>query len=128
MNEIFAIHHKGRLVTKELWAKLCKANTWSIASLSHKFYPKYSTALGTISRAQLPPIQKENLTIEKYIPEKDVPTDILILQEENKRYREGFRLLYEMAIDYKTPWVNEVLRHNPKFAILFEEEIEKRTL
>lgn len=42
-------------------------------------------------------------------------------QAENDRYRKGFKLLWEMAEDYKTPWVNETLRYNPYFACLFEE-------
>lgn len=48
---------------------------------------------------------------------------LVAAEAENDRYRKGFRLLWEMAADYKTPWVNETLRHNPLFASLFEEEL-----
>lgn len=47
------------------------------------------------------------------------------VSEENARLREGFVLLWRMAEDYKTPWVNETLRYNPYFASLYEELVRK---
>lgn len=44
---------------------------------------------------------------------------------ENERYRKGFKLLWDMAVDYKTPWVCETLRYNPLFASLYEELVQR---